>query len=94
MVYVTKNFSLKLGAEISKPRRNFLPRNGQFVKPTIHDRIAFLSNFHINCKLLSSFNKKLYVLEFSSWGEVPGGFGHYMPTHKYEILDYFMTPEW
>ena len=44
-----------------------------FDHPEICDRIAFLSNFHTNSIFLSSLNKKLCVLEFLSWGEVPGG---------------------
>lgn len=38
----------------------------------IRDRIAVLSNFRTNCKLLYSLNKNLCVLEFLSWGEVSG----------------------
>ena len=45
---------------------------GMLNQPTIGDCIAFLSNFYTICILLSSSNKKLYML---GWGNIPGGFG-------------------
>ena len=57
------------------PSTSFHATVSSLNQPNTHDRIAFLSNFHTNCNLLSSFNKKLYILEFLSLVEVPGGSG-------------------
>lgn len=61
-----------------KLSRCIVQSNIRTISAGAHPRLAFLSNFHSNCILLSSSNKNLCGLGFWPRGEVPGGLGLFL----------------